>query len=109
MQQNSIHSCHPNCLITWLMVRCRWMVDAFSACTEMMSAPALTKSGMRRSGSTIICAQRRGQQDLKCRADAEVCRSRHAKFASSCRLLKWQTHEVAVKGLVGYWPQSLHD
>jgi len=40
---------------TMFTERCRWMVDATSACTEMMSAPALAKSGMRSSGSTIIC------------------------------------------------------
>mmetsp|Transcript_21810 Transcript_21810/g.35300 ORF Transcript_21810/g.35300 Transcript_21810/m.35300 type:complete len:207 (-) Transcript_21810:17-637(-) len=35
-------------------VRCRCVVDAASACTEMMSAPALAKSATRSSGSTII-------------------------------------------------------
>lgn len=40
--------------LTWFRVRCRWMVDDCSACTEMISAPALAKSGMRSSGSTII-------------------------------------------------------
>mmetsp|Transcript_52358 Transcript_52358/g.128501 ORF Transcript_52358/g.128501 Transcript_52358/m.128501 type:complete len:222 (-) Transcript_52358:140-805(-) len=44
---------HPSSLIM-LTVRCRWMVDSPSQCTEIMSAPALTKSGMRSSGSTII-------------------------------------------------------
>mmetsp|Transcript_9760 Transcript_9760/g.26355 ORF Transcript_9760/g.26355 Transcript_9760/m.26355 type:complete len:286 (-) Transcript_9760:127-984(-) len=43
----------PACLI-WLIVRCKWIVEAASQCTEMMSAPALAKSSTRCSGSTII-------------------------------------------------------
>lgn len=39
---------------TWLTTRSRWMVLDCSACTETMSAPALMKSAMRCSGSTII-------------------------------------------------------
>mmetsp|Transcript_22958 Transcript_22958/g.78164 ORF Transcript_22958/g.78164 Transcript_22958/m.78164 type:complete len:247 (+) Transcript_22958:184-924(+) len=35
-------------------VRCRWIVAAPSACTEMMSLPALAKSATRSSGSTIM-------------------------------------------------------
>mmetsp|Transcript_11334 Transcript_11334/g.21374 ORF Transcript_11334/g.21374 Transcript_11334/m.21374 type:complete len:257 (-) Transcript_11334:161-931(-) len=41
-------------LLIWLMVRWRWMVDAASQWTEMMSAPALAKSSTRCSGSTIM-------------------------------------------------------
>mmetsp|Transcript_2193 Transcript_2193/g.3741 ORF Transcript_2193/g.3741 Transcript_2193/m.3741 type:complete len:259 (-) Transcript_2193:149-925(-) len=43
----------PNCLI-WFTVRCKWIVDAASQCTEMMSAPAFAKSSTRCSGSTIM-------------------------------------------------------
>mmetsp|Transcript_9758 Transcript_9758/g.26345 ORF Transcript_9758/g.26345 Transcript_9758/m.26345 type:complete len:222 (-) Transcript_9758:104-769(-) len=43
----------PACLI-WLIVRCKWIVEAASQCTEMMSAPALAKSSTRCSGSTIM-------------------------------------------------------
>lgn len=42
--------------VTWLMVRCKWIDEAFSQCTETISAPALMKSGTRFSGSTIICS-----------------------------------------------------
>lgn len=42
---------------TWLMVRCKWIVEAFSQWTETISAPALIKSGTRCSGSTIICTK----------------------------------------------------
>mmetsp|Transcript_52007 Transcript_52007/g.161393 ORF Transcript_52007/g.161393 Transcript_52007/m.161393 type:complete len:254 (-) Transcript_52007:67-828(-) len=37
-----------------LTTRWRWIVDAASQCTEMMSAPALAKSSTRCSGSTIM-------------------------------------------------------
>mmetsp|Transcript_114111 Transcript_114111/g.243356 ORF Transcript_114111/g.243356 Transcript_114111/m.243356 type:complete len:312 (-) Transcript_114111:50-985(-) len=43
----------PSCLI-WFKVRWRWIVEAASACTEMMSAPAFAKSSTRVSGSTIM-------------------------------------------------------
>mmetsp|Transcript_28537 Transcript_28537/g.76243 ORF Transcript_28537/g.76243 Transcript_28537/m.76243 type:complete len:259 (-) Transcript_28537:185-961(-) len=43
----------PACLI-WLMVRCKWVVEAASTCTAMMSAPALAKSSTRCSGSAIM-------------------------------------------------------
>lgn len=43
--------------LTWLMVRCKWIVEAFSQWTETISAPALIKSGTRCSGSTIICSK----------------------------------------------------
>ena len=39
---------------TWLTTRWRWMVEDCSACTLMMSLPALAKSATLSSGSTII-------------------------------------------------------
>ena len=42
--------------LTWLTVRCKWMVEDCSQWTLTMSAPAFTKSGTRCSGSTIICS-----------------------------------------------------
>mmetsp|Transcript_63106 Transcript_63106/g.112162 ORF Transcript_63106/g.112162 Transcript_63106/m.112162 type:complete len:206 (+) Transcript_63106:169-786(+) len=48
----------PMALI-WPTVRCRWMVDAASQCTEIMSAPAFAKSSTRCSGSTIMRWQSR--------------------------------------------------
>lgn len=41
--------------LTWVRVRCKWIVDDCSQWTLTMSAPALIKSGTRCSGSTIIC------------------------------------------------------
>mmetsp|Transcript_1562 Transcript_1562/g.5144 ORF Transcript_1562/g.5144 Transcript_1562/m.5144 type:complete len:214 (-) Transcript_1562:28-669(-) len=49
----------PRSLI-WYTHLCRWVVELCSAWMEMMSAPALAKSGMRCSGSTIIRWQSRG-------------------------------------------------
>mmetsp|Transcript_1521 Transcript_1521/g.4802 ORF Transcript_1521/g.4802 Transcript_1521/m.4802 type:complete len:250 (+) Transcript_1521:150-899(+) len=50
---NTTPALHPKSLI-WLIVRCKWIVAAPSACTEIISAPALAKSATRSSGSTII-------------------------------------------------------
>ena len=44
---------------------CRWMVEAVSACTLMMSAPALAKSATRSSGSTIICTSKQATQAFR--------------------------------------------
>mmetsp|Transcript_5214 Transcript_5214/g.13762 ORF Transcript_5214/g.13762 Transcript_5214/m.13762 type:complete len:290 (+) Transcript_5214:342-1211(+) len=43
----------PSALMLWTVL-CRWIVDAASQWTEMMSAPAFAKSSMRLSGSTIM-------------------------------------------------------
>mmetsp|Transcript_27073 Transcript_27073/g.77681 ORF Transcript_27073/g.77681 Transcript_27073/m.77681 type:complete len:303 (-) Transcript_27073:69-977(-) len=41
-------------LLIMFTTRCKWIVDADSQCTEMMSAPAFAKSSTRCSGSTIM-------------------------------------------------------
>lgn len=108
-----------------LITRCRWMVDCCSACTEMMSAPALAKSGTRCSGSTIICAatstprhhcvncavlcaaplngQRHEAISLgppRCRRDARRI------MAQACA---GYPHQMAVQDLVGHGADSVHD
>ncbi len=51
-------------LRAWPMRRCRWMVADCSACTVMMSLPALAKSATRAPGSTIILRSGRGQRGI---------------------------------------------
>ncbi len=103
-------------LRTWLTVRCRWMVDDCSACTLMMSAPALAKSATRSSGSTIICAaaaftrhKARSQGDGGAEPSRRVCpgarraaarRPRHP-IASQVLfpwLTRWQSRTLSVTG-----------
>lgn len=42
-------------ILTWFIVRCKWIVEDCSQWTLTISAPAFMKSGTLWSGSTIIC------------------------------------------------------
>lgn len=102
---------------TWYTTRCRWVVEDCSAWTEMMSAPALAKSGMRCSGSTIICASSPRHVQFKvighcpmlvpvpvpllCAGSAACCPA-----LPCCYCAPW-THQMAVQHLVGDGAQGL--
>lgn len=99
----ALFPCTPH---TWLSVLCKWMVEDGSAWTEMMSAPALMKSAILSSGSTIICkptAERRVRDlisqvstaettDLSLRSDALV------RILQAAKLTKWQSRGLSVTG-----------
>ena len=85
------------------------MVDDCSACTEMMSAPALAKSGMSSSGWTIICRGRRARGGGLGWARApgrRVSAAALARLAAPCSR-RHGTHQVAVQGLVGHGAQGI--
>ncbi len=87
-------------MLTWFTVLCKWMVDAPSQWTEMISAPALAKSGTRSSGSTIICSEA-GQTGHFMRLISTATQRRHGPHLNLC------TYQMAVQNLVSDWAQGL--
>lgn len=110
----------PSSLI-WFRVRWRWMVAAFSACTEMMSAPALAKSATRSSGSTIICKAhgelRVESQQQKAVAElvpwvshwswTVVAVRDKATRGVAVQNTAQRTHQVNIKRLLGDWSDGI--
>lgn len=73
-------------------------MDDCSACTEMMSAPALAKSATRSSGSTIICgASKKVEAGSLGPAAARPGPGRPRQLAREART-RWQSSTLSVTG-----------